>query len=139
MFHVIGACKGISLKWNFELCSIVSKVIALCSWGSGDAEDLQRVKGRALVGVQGAKPPEDLEILHFTVPRRGQKTTPFTCVLSIKSAVKLIYEKRKICSTRFHNFRQCYIFIISQLSLTSHQRSTVVLLDTGTHGTSREI
>ena len=31
------------------------------------------------------------------------------------------------------------IFIISQLWLTSHSRSTVVLLDTGTPGTSREI
>ena len=32
-----------------------------------------------------------------------------------------------------------YIFIISQLWLTSHPRSTVILLDTGTPGTSREI
>ena len=32
-----------------------------------------------------------------------------------------------------------YIFIISQLWLTSHPRSTVVLLDTGTPATSREI
>ena len=32
-----------------------------------------------------------------------------------------------------------YIFVISQLWLTSHPRSTVVLLDTGTPGTSREI
>ena len=32
-----------------------------------------------------------------------------------------------------------YNFIISQLSLISHPRSTVVLLDTGTPGTSGEI
>ena len=32
-----------------------------------------------------------------------------------------------------------YIFIIAQLWLTSHQRSTVVLLNTGTPGTSKEI
>ena len=32
-----------------------------------------------------------------------------------------------------------YIFIISRLWLTSHHRSTMVLLDTGTPGTSREI
>ena len=32
-----------------------------------------------------------------------------------------------------------YIFMISQLWLTSHPRSTVVLLDTGTPGTSRDI
>ena len=32
-----------------------------------------------------------------------------------------------------------YIFIISQLRLTSNPRSPVVLLDTGTPGTSREI
>ena len=32
-----------------------------------------------------------------------------------------------------------YIFIISQLWLTSHHRSTMVLLDKGTPGTSREI
>ena len=31
------------------------------------------------------------------------------------------------------------MFIISQLWLASHPRSTVVLLDTGTPGTSREI
>ena len=31
-----------------------------------------------------------------------------------------------------------YIFIISELWLTSHPRSTVVLLDTETPGTSRE-
>ena len=29
----------------------------------------QRVQDRALVGVQGAKPSDDLQILHFTVPR----------------------------------------------------------------------
>ena len=43
----------------------------------------------------------------------------------------------------FPDFKQIqilyhYIFIISQLWLTSHPRSTVVLLDTGTPGTSRE-
>ena len=32
-----------------------------------------------------------------------------------------------------------YIFITAQLWLTSHQRGTMVLLDTGTPGTSREI
>ena len=32
-----------------------------------------------------------------------------------------------------------YILIISQLWLTSHPRSTVVLLDIGTPGTNREI
>ena len=32
-----------------------------------------------------------------------------------------------------------HLFIISQLWLTSHPRSTVVLLDTGTPGTSKEI
>ena len=32
-----------------------------------------------------------------------------------------------------------YIFIISQLWLTSHPRGTVVLLDTGTPDTNREI
>ena len=31
-----------------------------------------------------------------------------------------------------------YILIIAKLWLTSHPRSTVVLLDTGTHGTRRE-
>ena len=36
-------------------------------------------------------------------------------------------------------FLSLYIFIISQLRLTSHPRNTVVLLDTGTPGTSREI
>ena len=35
--------------------------------------------------------------------------------------------------------KHCYIFIISQLWLTSHPRSTVVLLDTGAPATSREI
>ena len=36
-------------------------------------------------------------------------------------------------------FEPHYIFIISQLWLTSHPRGTVVLLGTGTPGTSREI
>ena len=36
-------------------------------------------------------------------------------------------------------FYHHYIFIISQLWLTSHPRSTVVLLVTGNPGTSREI
>ena len=36
-------------------------------------------------------------------------------------------------------FLHHYIFIISQLRLTSHPRSTVVLLDTEASGTSREI
>ena len=41
---------------------------------------------------------------------------------------------------KFIQLVHCIImFIISQLWLTSHPRSTVVLLDTGTPGTSREI
>ena len=32
-----------------------------------------------------------------------------------------------------------YIFIIAQLCLTPHQSSTVVLIDTGTTGTNRDI
>ena len=39
----------------------------------------------------------------------------------------------------FNNIFLHYIFIISQLRLTSHPRSRVVLLDTETPGTSREI
>ena len=42
-------------------------------------------------------------------------------------------------STNSDRFLQHYIIIISQLWLTSHSRSTVALLDTGTPGTSREI
>ena len=38
-----------------------------------------------------------------------------------------------------HLYLYHYIFIISYLWLTSHPRSTVVLLDTGTPGTSGEI
>ena len=48
----------------------------------------------------------------------------------------------KMCSSCYNNRKTVnlhYIFIISQLWLTSHPRSTVVLLDTGTPGTSREI
>ena len=41
-------------------------------------------------------------------------------------------------SLRVPNFHY-YIFIIAQLWLPSHPRSTVVLLDTGTPGASREI
>ena len=46
--------------------------------------------GQPLWGVQGEKPTEDLEILHFTVPRGGQKTTPFTCEMNTRSEEKLI-------------------------------------------------
>ena len=47
----------------------------------------------------------------------------------------------ELSQSQFHfnrNFPHHYIFIISQFWLTSHSRSTVVLLDTGTPGTSRE-
>ena len=45
-----------------------------------------------------------------------------------------------ILLTEFHiNSSPHYIFINAQLWLTSHPRSTGVLLDTGTPGTSREI
>ena len=47
----------------------------------------------------------------------------------------------QMCETIFFSvlFKDHYIFIISQLWLTSHPRRTVVLLDTGTPGASREI
>ena len=47
----------------------------------------------------------------------------------------------KFCKvgTEINKLYHHYIFIISQLRLTSHPRSTVVLLDTETPGTSREI
>ena len=47
--------------------------------------------------------------------------------------------QRNTHSETFKNTKDHYIFIISQLWLTSQPRSTVVLLDTGTPGTSREI
>ena len=47
-------------------------------------------------------------------------------------------KKKEIFTTLSQDYDH-YIFIISQLLLTSHPRSTVVLLDTGTPGTSREI
>ena len=79
-----------------------------CLWQLGFLRVLeapQRVQDRALVGVQGAKPSDDLQILHFTVPM-----TPFTRVLNRKkkknSSSSGTYEKRKICSTCFHNFGQ---------------------------------
>ena len=56
--------------------------------------------------------------------------------------MKVTNEKKGIFSSYSHNMNkkfQHYIFNISQLWLTSHPRSTVVLLDTGTPGTSREI
>ena len=48
------------------------------------------------------------------------------------------YSSKAIAGKEFSLLHH-YIFIISQLSLNSHQRSTVVLLDAGTPGTSREI
>ena len=46
----------------------------------------------------------------------------------------------KVLSLSYHAIVIFYhVFIISQLWLTSHPRSTVVVLDTGTSGTSREI
>ena len=35
----------------------------------------QWVQGRVLVGARGAKPPETLKILKFTLLKRGQKLT----------------------------------------------------------------
>ena len=38
---------------------------------------VQQVQGSALVGVQRAKPPEALKILHFTVPKMALKLMHF--------------------------------------------------------------
>ena len=48
--------------------------------------------------------------------------------------ITFFYGSRVLITILFH-----YIFITSQLWLTSHPRNTVVLLDTGTLSTSREI
>ena len=45
--------------------------IQLGVWG---AVSPPAASGRGLVGVQGAKPPEALRILYFTVPEKGLKT-----------------------------------------------------------------
>ena len=52
----------------------------------------------------------------------------------LRSETLLIFQNKMTNEFPYH-----YIFIISQLWLTSHPRSTVVLLDTGTTGTSRDI
>ena len=57
------------LKGNFELCFIVPKDIALCSWGCGGAVSPPVGPGLSPGGAQRAKPLEDFEVLHFTVPR----------------------------------------------------------------------
>ena len=41
----------------------------------GGVLSLPAVQGRALVGVEGAKPPEALEILQFTLAKKCQKYT----------------------------------------------------------------
>ena len=51
---------------------------------------------------------------------------------------RICYE-RKICYLCINYIFLYHVFIFSQLWLTSHPRSTVVLLDTGTPGTSREV
>ena len=50
-------------------------VIVPCSWGSGGALCPQQFQGRALMEVQGGKPPEALDILQFTFAKNA-KTTP---------------------------------------------------------------
>ena len=57
--------------------------------------------------------------------------------------VLILFEAQKLLLRRSSVYRvgvlHHYIFIISQLRLTFHPRSTVVLLDRVTPGTSREI
>ena len=62
--------------------------------------------------------------------------TPSALAIELYSSIKLLLGRSRVYPVgELHH----YIFIISQLWLTSHPRSTVVLLDTGTPGTSREI
>ena len=66
-----------------------------------------------------------------------QKLDNLTRIPSNFSLSKLAQYSRSYDDSK--TVEQHYIFIISQLWLISHPRSTVVLLDTGTPGTSREI
>ena len=66
--------------------------------------------------------------LRLEIPVQGVPKNVLLCKLE-QLKKHLIYMKNK----------DHYIFIISQLWLTSHPRSTVVLLDIGTPSTSREI
>ena len=59
-----------------------------------------------------------------------------TCHFLFSITKYITVHKLQKCS---YNTKCIIIFTISQLWLTFHPRSTVVLLDTGTPGTSREI
>ena len=63
--------------------------------------------------------------------------------------IKTKWAKISSATSKLRDWKSCirpegerlphYVFIISQLWLTSHPRGTVVLLDTGITGTGREI
>ena len=71
----------------------------------------------------------------FTLERysRNDPKSPIS-----QAILDLIKEKRRL-KWLYDTTQDHEIFIIFQLWLTSHPRSTVVLLDTGTPATSREI
>ena len=57
----------------------------------GHCKPPQWVQGRALVGVQGAKPPEAQTLLHFRAVNKGQKFTPFSIFLYQQDTVTRHY------------------------------------------------
>ena len=68
------------------------------SWGSGGAVSPQWVQGRALVGVQRAKPPKALKSLQSTVPEVVKKSTlvgHFFYVLHLKVTEKALKFRTK--------------------------------------------
>ena len=67
--------------------TIGNDVMQLGVWG---AVSSPAGPGQSRCGGPGGEAPEDLEILHFTVPRLGQETTPFTRVLYTRSEEELI-------------------------------------------------
>ena len=78
----------------------------------------------------------------FTVRMPMERLELAAPVLQSRSSSHLSYTAQKLLLGKELSLSSCslhhYIFIISQLWLPSHPRSTMVLLDTGTPGTRRE-
>ena len=66
-FLVLNVCRDVGMTYSDRRSS------HNIAGGLGGAISPQRVQGRALVGVQGAKPLEAPKNLHLTVPYTGSK------------------------------------------------------------------
>ena len=94
-----------------NLSCVLSKFIAFSSWWSeGCSKPQSRSRAEPWWGSKGRGPRKILKFCNLRYLDKAKKSPPFTPVWiqsqKKNSSSSGTYEKRKICSTRFHNFMQ---------------------------------